>query len=183
MGDVELYASYISAAIKGLDTFKGAILVGTLLVGYFTACKSLLDAGAVTLAKVYNLPLTNKEMDFSKPKFWRQVEDQMGPVIRSRYYLFKNLFDEIIKWRDAAVHRLTPLVVTHSPGPPDEAHQERLEIKMAAQPDADISTVAASGRKIQWVQPLHHHGQWENQLLEFCKEVCLDIRNQVLPGA
>lgn len=182
IADVELYAHYISEAQKGPNTFKAAILVGTFLVGYFNSCKSLLDAGAITLAKVYNLNLKNKEMDFSKSIFWRQLENQTGPVIKERYASFKSLFNEVIKWRNAAVHRITPFVITHSPGEPDKVPREKMEIKMVAQSDADISLVVKGARSIQWVEPLHYHKKWLSQLIEFCKEVCLDIRSQTLQG-
>lgn len=178
MADVELYASYISEAQKSSDTFKGAILAGTLLVAYFTVCKSLLDAGAITLAKVYNLNLSNKEMDFSKPKFWKQLKEETGAIINERYAPFQILFKEVIKWRDAAVHRLTPFVVTHSPGEPGKVPREKMEIKMVDQPDTEISTVVKTPKSISWVDPLHYHRKWQSQLIEFCKEVCLDIRSQ-----
>jgi hypothetical protein len=180
MADVELYASYISEAQKSLDTFRGAILIGTLLVGYFTACKSLLDAGAITLARVYNLALTNKKMDFSKSEFWRQLDKEAGPTISGRYAPFKSLFKEIIKWRDSAVHRLTPFVITHSPGEPGKVPREKMGIKMVAQPDAGISIIVKAPKSVPWVEPLHYHKQWQSQLIEFCKEVCLDIRSQTL---
>ena len=178
MADVELYASYISDTLNRPDTFKGAILIGTLLVGYFTACKSLLDAGAITLASVYKLSLRNKEMDFSKPKFWKQLKEETGSIINDRYAPFRILFKEVIRWRDAAVHRLTPFVITHSPGRPDKTPREKIEIKMADQPDAEISTVVKTPKSISWVDPLHYHRKWQSQLIEFCKEVCLDIRSQ-----
>lgn len=71
IADVEFYAHVISENQKSPNTFRAAILIGTYLVGYFNACKSLLDACAITLAKVYNLNIRNKEMDFSKGIFWR----------------------------------------------------------------------------------------------------------------
>jgi len=178
MADVELYASYISRAEESPNIFKGAILIGSLLVAYFTACKSLLDAGAITLARVYNLTLTNKEMDFSKRKFWGQLDEQAGSTIKGRYAPFKSLFNEIIKWRDAAVHRLTPLTIAHSPGKPGTVPRERMAVKMVTQPDTDIPALVKRLNSIQWVEPLHYHKQWQSQLLEFCKEVCLDIRSQ-----
>jgi len=180
MADVELYASYISEAQKSSDTFKGAILIGTLLVGYFNACKSLLDAGAITLATVHNLNLKNKEMDFSKTKFWKQLDKKAGHIIVGRYKTFDSLFKTVIMWRDAAVHRLTPFVVTHSPGEPGKVPREKVEIKMVAQPDAEISTVVKAAKTISWVEPLHYHRQWKSQLLNFCKAVCLDIRDQTV---
>lgn len=182
IADVQLYAHYVSEAQKGSDTFKAAILIGTFLVGYFNACKSLLDAGAITLARVYNLKLKNREMDFSKTIFWRQLESQTGPIIKGRYAPFESLFNEIIRWRDASVHRLTPFVVTHSPDRPDKVPREKIEIKMVAQPDTDISIVVKRAKSIQWVEPMHYHKKWRSQLIEFCKEVCLDIRSQTLQG-
>ena len=180
MADMELYASYISDAQKNLDVLKAAILIGTLLVGYFTACKSVLDAGAITLATLYNLTLTNKEMDFSRPRLLKQLKQETGPVVHGRYSSFQDLFDEIIKWRNSAVHRITPFVITHSPGPPDKVSREKIEIKMVAKPDVGISTIVISPKSVQWVEPLHFHRKWQNQLINFCKEVCLDIRSQTL---
>lgn len=180
MADIELYASYISEAQKNPDAEKGTILVGTFLVGYFTACKSLFDAGAITLARVYNLNLKNKEMDFSNSKFWKRLDGEVRPTIITRYAPFKPLSNEIVKWRNAAIHRMTPLVIMHSPDRPDMVPREKVEIKMVNQPDAAISTIAKALKDVQWVEPLYYHRQWQSQLIEFCKEVCLDIRSQTL---
>jgi len=178
MADVELYASYISEAQKSPNALKGATLIGTLLVGYFTACKSLLDAGSITLAKVYHLTLTNKEMDFSKPKFWKQLSKEAGTAISDRYTPFKGLFKDIIDWRDSAVHRFTPFTVTHSPDDPDKVPRGEQEIKMVARPDTVISTVAKTPKSIPWVEPLHFHRKWRDELIGFCGEVCQDIQDR-----
>jgi len=69
LADIELFVRYIAEAGKESNAFQAAILIGTFLVAYFNACKSLLDAGAITLARIYNLNLKNKEMDFSKAVF------------------------------------------------------------------------------------------------------------------
>ena len=117
-------------------------------------------------------------MDFSKGIFWRRLENQTGPNIKNRYKPFTGLFDEIITWRDAAVHRITPFVVTHSLGEPDKTPREKMEIKMVTQPDSDVVTVVKKGRSIQWVEPLYYHIKWRSRLIELCREVCLDIRSQ-----
>jgi len=176
MADVELYASQISDAQNNSDVVRAAILVGTSLVGYFTSCKSVLDAGAITLARIYQLSLSNKEMDFSKPKIWRQL-GQKSTTAHDRYALFRDFFGEIVQWRDSAVHRITPFVITHSPGPPEKTPREKMEIKMVAKPDVGIYTVVASPKSVHWVNPLDFHRKWQNRLIEFCGEVCLDIRN------
>lgn len=179
LADVELFAQYISEAQRESDALRAALLIGTFLVAYFNACKSLMDAGAITLAKLYNLSLTKKEMDFSKRKIWQQLETQIGPTVVDRYVPFKSLFSEIVKWRDAAVHRLTPFVVTHFPPCPEKVPREELAIKMVDQPDADISVVVKKAKDIGWIDPLHCYKQWREHLLGFCEQVCLDIRAQV----
>lgn len=178
LADVELFAQYISEAQKESDTFQAANIIGTFLVAYFNACKSLMDAGAITLARIYNLGLTNKEMDFSKKIFWQQLEMQIGPTIVDRYAPFNSLFSEIVKWRDAAVHRLTPFVVTHVPGSPEKVPREKMVIKMVDQPDTDISMIVKRGKDARWMDPLDCHKKWRGYLLGFCEQVCLDIRTQ-----
>jgi hypothetical protein len=178
IADVELYAWYISDALKSTNKGRASILIGSLLVGYFNACKSLLDAGAITLAEIYHLKLTNKEMDFSKSKFWKVLEKQIGSVIKDRYAPFLGLFNDIIVWRDAATHRVTPLVVRHSNGPPDTVPHKKVAIMMAAQPEPEMTIVVANPMSIRWVEPLYYHKKWESQLIQYCAQICLDIRSQ-----
>jgi len=132
------------------------------------------------LATVYNLPIKPKEMDFNKSNFWKKIEKETGPEVVKRYSPFTRLFDEIIKWRDAAVHRLTPLVIPHSPISPSKARREQISIKVVSQPEAEISMVAKAPKSIPWVEPLYFYKQWQNKLIEFCREVCLDIKSQTL---
>ena len=151
LADVELFTQYISEAQRKLDTFQAAILIGTFLVAYFNACKSLLDAGAITLAKIYSLELKDRQMDFSKGVFWRRLEERAGSIVVGRYAPFKSLFSEIVEWRDAAVHRLTPFVITHGPGSPDKVPRQEFEIKMVDQPDTDISVIVKRAKDIRWI--------------------------------
>lgn len=175
MADTEWYASCISEAYGHPDAFQGAILIGTLLVGYFNACKSLLDAAAITLATVYNLALTNKQQDFAKSQFWKELETKK-PIVHERYSGFKSLSKEIVDWRDSAVHRLTPLVIVNSPGKPEEVPREKQEIRMVAKPDATISTVVEMRGETPWLNPLHFHEEWRSYLMELCRKICLDIQ-------
>ena len=180
LADVELFAQCISDVQKNSEPFHAAILIGTFLVAYFNACKSLLDAGAIALAKIYSLRLKDKEKDFSKAAFWRQLKDQKGVVVVDRYNAFTDLFREIVKWRDAAVHRLTPFVIVTSPEPPEKAPREKVEIKMVDQPDIDVSAIAGRAKDIRWIEPLYLHNRWQKQLLEFCECICLDIRAETI---
>lgn len=174
MADVEAYAYYITEEQKGVDTIKSAILIGTLLVGFFTSCKSVLDAGAIALDTLYNLHLPEKEQDFAKSELLRRLKKETGSVIYDRYDAFKSLIEEIRDWRNSAVHRHTPFVVSH--GPRDA--REKQEIKLANHLDMDLNTIVGKLKSIKWVEPLYYHKKWQGQLIMFCKEICLDIRSQ-----
>jgi hypothetical protein len=165
----------ISQAETAPDAFNGATMIGTYLVGYFSACKSLLDAGSITLAKLYHLNLTNKQMDFSKgSQFWKELQEKQATVYH-RYIKFNGLVDDIVKLRDAAVHRITPLVIVHAPENPDKTPRDKQKIRMVLEPDTTFSTFVKNHKKITWVKPLHFHNKWKSLLIEFCEEVCLDI--------
>ena len=176
MGDVEVYARYISEEEKSSDTLKAAIFIGTLLVGFFTSCKSVLDAGAIALNTIYNLELPERDQDFGKGKILTKLRGKTGDVIYDRYREFKNLIDEIINWRDSAIHRHTPFVLSHGP----RGAREKQEIKLANHLDMDLNTVARKLKSINWVKPLYYHKKWQDQLIAFCSEICLDIRGQTV---
>ena len=178
MGDVEVYARYITEEQKSVNALKSAIFIRTLLVGFFTSCKSVLDAGAIALNTIYNLGLDERDQDFGKPKLLTRLRQETGNVIYDRYYVFKGLIKEIIDWRDSAVHRHTPFVLVRSPGKPDRTPREKQEIKLANRLDMDLYTVVEMADSIEWVEPLYYYKKWQDQLIDFCSEICLDIRSQ-----
>jgi len=180
MADVEVHARYISEEQNRDNTFKAAIFIGTLLVGFFTSCKSVLDAGAIALNAIYNLNLPEREQDFGKLKLLNRLKEKTGAVIYNRYLVYKNVIQEIIDWRDSAVHRHTPFCVVHSPGRPEVTTRDKQEIKLANQLDADIYKVVTMADTIQWVEPLHFYNKWHSQLIDFCADICLDIRSQTI---
>jgi len=175
MADIELYAMAIANSEKDKDAFKGAIAIGSFLIGYTSACKSLLDACSITLNSLYNLSLKNKEQDFTKNKFWKTLETR-SPETYSRYVRFHSLFTQIVKWRDAAVHRITPLVIVHSSGDPEKKPRDQVNIRLAANPNFNLSDIANAPLNIQWVEPLALHKQWHSDLIALCEQICLDIK-------
>ncbi|MDD5311918.1 MAG: hypothetical protein PHO26_02630 [Dehalococcoidia bacterium] len=179
MSDIELYAKNISDSQNGVNLFQSAIFIGSLLVGYFSSCKALLDACAITLSDVYNLDLTNKQKDFSNKIFWKKLEP-IGISVYGRYTPLKQFFKEIINWRDSALHRITPLVIVHSPDDPDKTSIEKQSIKVASQIDTDISTAVNNPKKVEWVEPTYYHTKWQSMLINLCGEICLDIRSQTI---
>lgn len=174
MADIELYSSMIRKQQQEPDFRKATVLIGTFLVGYFTSCKALFDAVSISIATVYDLNLTDKEKDFGKGQFWRQLNLKSTNAYK-QYRPFKELFDIVIKWRDAAIHRLTPFVIVISQGNPDKLPRDKIEIKVVNRPDVTLDMFNETPQKIQFVEPLYYHKEWLPQFTNLCKNTCLDI--------
>lgn len=177
MADIELYACSISEPHNAKDIWKASIIIGSLLVSYFGACKSFLDAIAITLNSLYNLALTNREQDFGKPKFWRVLQNQAGTVY-SRYEMLRPVFNDIIRWREAAVHRVTPLVMVHTPIDPPNARRDQMELKMVSRPEPDFGQMIKSPEDIGWIGLLDLYTQWHSVFITLCNNICNDIRDR-----
>lgn len=175
MAAIDMFAENISSTIETEDPFKAAILCSSLLVAYLSSCKSLLDTCAITLAKIYELPLTNKQMDFSKGKFWNELE-AANKSTHDKYQTYRPLFGEVIKWRDAAIHRISPLILVHSPGKPSEVNREDKKVRMVSRPDVDQLYVIRNINDLDWVDPLSLHHKWRDQFLDLCELLCGSIR-------
>ena len=97
MADVEVYAEYISEELKRNNAGQAAIYIGTLLVGFFTACKSLLGAGAIALNEIYQLEIDDpKKQDFRKGTLWNRLRGKGEHAVYNRYSVYKDLIDEIV---------------------------------------------------------------------------------------
>jgi hypothetical protein len=181
LADTVYYATIIADVLRGnlgaSNVFAKATLTGSLLVGHFSSCKSVLDASSIALARTYGIKMTNKEMDFAKPRFWKQLRNDQ-PEVYKRYDRFRPLIQEIVLWRDASVHRTTPMVVVAGPDDP-AVKPETASVKMFLEPDVDVSTIVSrmhsAGAGDLWVEPHYLHVKWYDQLVELCCETCADI--------
>jgi hypothetical protein len=179
MADIDSYAQDISDVLNNSAAKYGEIRVGTLLVGFFSACKALLDAAAISLASVYSLTLTDKneeehklsykQMDFSKRDFWKALDNNIG--VKRRFERFQQLSSEVVLRRDVAVHRVAPFTAQIANA------AQHMEIKMATKPDADMSDYASPWNNEDWIGPLDLNRKWRPLFLELCKEVCDDIKS------
>jgi hypothetical protein len=113
MGDLELYCSTIGDELKEEDPWRAATVVGSLLVGYFSAAKSMLDAAALALNQSHQLGLALKNQDFGKGALLAALRASSS-TSAARYDPLRPFFQEVIQWRDSAVHRTTPLVMVHT---------------------------------------------------------------------
>ena len=168
MADLELYANLTSIACGDTDAFRGALFAGSYMVGYFSACKSLLDAVAVALNEIHRLSLPAREQDFGKPKFWNTLKSS-NPGRERAFSSYRQFGHEVIKWRDAAVHRKTPVIIVCSAGDPYKVPRDALSIRMVDDPNPDYS-------KEPKRDPADVHARWRAEFIAICAETCQDLR-------
>lgn len=167
MADIDWYANNIEAATQEDNRGKAAVLTQTLLVGYFGACKSLLDAAAVSLNQIYGLGLKEKEQDFGKGKFWNQFRGSNFNAF-NRYNPFRALAKEVIKWRDSAIHRQSPMVLVG---------EITGEIGLINDPKPQFQghyITVAEGEDVS-IKPLALCDKWRSEFVGLCSQLCLDI--------
>jgi hypothetical protein len=165
-GDIDLYEGSLHHELASPDPWRAATISASLFIGYFSATKSLLDAVSIALTAAHALPLKPKEQDFAKGKFWNALRQARSPAVLDLEPL-RPFAEEVIRWRDAAVHRTTPLVVVDAnmqqlgSKPPDQIGRNEVRIIMAADPDADFSIF---GQFPEWVDPMARPNQWRPKL-------------------
>ena len=177
MAAIDMFAEYITEELREREAYRAAAVIGSLLVSHLGACKSLFDAVSVGLSRLYRLKLACKNQDFSKGAFWKELR-QTPSGVHDRYLRFKAFSGEVVRWRDAAVHRIAPLVVVHVRRHPAQVRPEEREVKMAAAPDLDMVQLLLDGpRTVQWKDPLDLHREWRPRFVCLCQEICDDVRN------
>ncbi len=182
MADVEMYAFLIEDAVKrhSLDKqeidraadMKAAILNRSFVIGYLGACRALLDAGAVTLATIYQLELPNSERSFSQSGFWHQLVSN-APNTHRRYHPLRLFFNEVFQWSNETATRIPPIsVLQYQFG---EFSRRELMTKVVDDRDADLETMASRTYSLHWVNPLDLHDRWKINFLGLCEKLCRDI--------
>ncbi|HEV8241101.1 MAG TPA: hypothetical protein VGS57_17180 [Thermoanaerobaculia bacterium] len=181
MGDIDLYALFIRDADAHADPFWAATIISSYLVGFFSACKSLFDAASICLTDLHRLALTDREQDMSRGRFWNTLQATSSASF-TKFKSFRSLCDEVVRWRDASVHRSTPLVLVHSPGYPDDAPRSEITIRMVATPGATPAAVVSTGAAVPWLGPLELHDRWRPHLISLCVELCSEIQGSLGPS-
>ena len=174
MANIDLYANGIEAALREESVGKATLLTMTLMIGYFGSCKSLLDAVAIGLNQIHNLKLGHREQDFGKPKFWNRLRETNTDTFE-RYRPKKSLADEIIKWRDSAIHRQAPIILpSHTTG---EIPREEITLWLINSPEPHIDRNIISvptGQDVK-IDPRSLHAQWRSDFIWLCGQICKDI--------
>jgi hypothetical protein len=178
MGDLELYKSAMRHELASEDQWRAASLAGSLLVGYFSAAKSMLDAAAIMLNDAYALGLSAREQDFVRGRFWNALEKRR-PEVAVRYQIHRSFVTDLQTWRDAAVHRTTPfLLVNTFPEYKGDRPARKGEawVLMASTPDAGWESVFPRPGK-DWIDPLHIPTQWSTNFESLCADLATDFES------
>ena len=174
LGDLELYTATLARELRDPDPWRAAVIGGSLIVGYFSTAKSVLDAVAIVVNELYHLDLAPRQQDLSKPEFMNTL-GRADKATRTRYKSFASFVSEVVSWRDASVHRATPLLVVHSNHDPIEtASRNEIEIRMASRPDVTRATFPGIDAQ-HWTDPLAIPNLWRRRFLDLCREITIDV--------
>jgi hypothetical protein len=144
----------------------------------------LLDAGAIAVTDLYALgaqtksngqPFALKEQDFAKGFFWQVLQKEM-PSVYARYLPLKETIDAVIPWREAAIHRVSPLVITTMARDPNTQVAQFYRYSLVLDPEARIDALLSIEESSGTVPVLHFYDLWMPDLSKFCDEVCADIK-------
>lgn len=200
MSEIDLYAFLIYDLLNDSYEFwserspthrnihKKTILASSLLISYFSSCKSLFDAGAIALNQLYSLGLMNKEQDFGKKNF----KNILGKKSQCDYVPYFSLVEEIIKWRDCGIHRMPPSVIPIEnrlfPGSSGKGfsicligttQKDSDELGGPINLDEAIKAIENDDsqlkNKLGICQLLDLHKEWRPKFIEFCILICDDI--------
>lgn len=171
MADVDLFAWHIEKVDSPGHAALAGPLISSYLAAYFGACKALLDAAALFLTQLHKLPLAPREQDLRKGKFWTALK-VASPTSHDRYKSLRGMCEDVVLWRDAAVHRAAPLAILHlTTEQRDNWQPEKGLIKIHAVPDWRGGKV---GNPPKWLNPLDKHKEWRPRLMKLCELICED---------
>jgi len=182
MADVDYWNYQMETVLRSrADPWQKSIAIGTMLNAYLGGTKSLLDATAIVANELFALELRPKQTDFGKPVFWRALE----AASRQHYVslaVHRPLFIDVIRWRDAAIHRSTPLVVVTLPGPPSRETLKAGTPKLSADPSRDVAHLAglfpSPDNYQEWLEPLALCKRWRPAFVAVCAHVCTWLAGQ-----
>jgi hypothetical protein len=166
MGDVAMYVESVDNELRDPSPWRAAVLSGSLLVGYFSTAKSVLDAAANGMAAIIGLALPLRDQDLSKGRFRNALRAKARDVW-CRIEAERSFIEEVVRWRDAAVHRTTPLVMVCSADlegrHPRDIRREEVDIRMVADENATLLSLP-DGVEPDWIDVMAKPREWQPHL-------------------
>jgi hypothetical protein len=154
IGDHDLYSQWLQNAFANNPSpWWSAAFATSLLVGYFSTGKSLLDAGSIALNLLLGLSLSPKDQDFSKGKFWNAIQ-RTDSELYDRLLPHKPFIEQVVKWRDVAVHRMPPRVRVLTNGPPTKPPDAMtlIDVTLGIPEDPDVNPML-NLEVVAWIHP------------------------------
>jgi hypothetical protein len=174
MADVDWYAAGVGNALREESVGKAACLAMTLLVGYFSSCKAVLDAAAITLNELFQLGLAPKQQDFSKEEVWKRLLGH-SQHLSDRYKPYRALSQHVVQWRDKAVHRQYPIILPSAATEEKPRAEITLRLINDPQPEIRDNWISVGRGRSVTIDPLKLHNSWRSELVSMCAKLCEDI--------
>ncbi len=112
--------------------------------------KAFLDAVTILLNHFYQVGLTGGDIDFRKGKFLEEL-GKHASQIASQIKKQQEWIGEVVKWRDALIHRSSVAAINYSPA--DETGKQPKDniVKMPLKPTSIFELIKTSGFKDKMV--------------------------------
>lgn len=175
-GDVLLMRHHIEEALTRESRPEGAALGTSYLTAYLTSVKSLLDVTAIMLSDVYRLHLSGGQLDLAKDVFWKRFKSTQKSEA-DRYANLKPWFKEVADRRNAAVHRVAPILITAGPGHPNEVDPLLTTVLMINRWDVEAQDLMrpASALLRRMIPPLDLVRHWQSKVSQLVHLACEDL--------
>ncbi len=177
-GDVLLMRHHVEEALARDSRPEGAALGTSYLTAYLTSVKSLLDVIAIMLSDVYGLGLSGGDLDLAKDVFWTPFS-LVRKSEANRYANLRPWFKEVSNRRDAAIHRVAPILITAGPGHPNEVDPSLTTVLMVNRWDVRAQDLMRPSSALLrgMISPLELIGGWQSKLLPLIELACEDLRS------
>ncbi|MHB8732616.1 MAG: hypothetical protein ACYDAB_12600 [bacterium] len=177
-GDILLIQKHLEEALARPNRPEGAALGASYMTFYFSCVKSLLDSIAIMLNDVYSLGLTGGDLDLAKDQFWNKFVS-LRKTEAGRYGKLRPWFREARDWRDAAIHRVAPILSTAGPGHPNKVDPSLTTVVMVDQRDVKASDLMVANPAFwqKLISPLDLLAGWRPSIALVTELACEDIRS------
>ena len=177
-GDVLLMQHHAEEALARSSRPEGAALGTSYLTAYFASVKSLLDVTAIMLDDVYSLGFSGGDLDLAKDHFWNRFNSTRRAEA-DRYASVKPWFKEVRNRRDAAIHRVAPILMTAGPGHPNKVDPSLTTVLMVDLLDVKVQDLMKPNPAFSrsMISPLDLLRGWQPKLFQIMELACEDLRS------
>jgi hypothetical protein len=174
-----LYARNTIEHINGKDPIY-YIFVNYHFCNFVIHTKAYLDAVAITLNNFYDCGYAGGDIDLKKAAFIRTLKKRR-PKLANEFILRGGWIGEVVKWRDALVHRLVTPVIPIGDKSPYESGDFKAKIQLKPVPLFGIAAIRKSKRKYPRTDQdiLPFCDRWISHAKVILEELCTDLSSSM----